>query len=121
MDEPKAIEILRSLAAGVNPATGEAAQPAGPFESPDVVRALFLGADALESRVRPARRGTGLPRNAGKPWTRDEDEQLLTAFDAGTPVPDLATAHARTRSGIEARLVKHGRLEAEQEGAARIR
>jgi hypothetical protein len=121
MDEPKAIEILRTLATGLNPMTGEAIPAAGPFESPDIVRALCLGADALESRAKQARRGAGLPRNAGKSWSKEEDERLLAAFDAGTTIPDLATAHERTRSGIEARLVKHGRLEVEQASAARIR
>ena len=33
----------------------------------------------------------------------------------------LAVAHERTRAGIEARLVKHGRLAVEQAPAARIR
>ena len=43
------------------------------------------------------------------------------AHPDGTPVEALATAHERTRAGIEARLVKHGRLDAEQAPAARIR
>jgi hypothetical protein len=46
---------------------------------------------------------------------------LLAGFDGGASVEALATAHERTRAGIEARLVKHGRLEAEQAGAARMR
>ena len=40
-----------------------------------------------------------------------EDERLLAGFDGGASVEALATAHERTRAGIEARLVKHGRLE----------
>ena len=51
----------------------------------------------------------------------EEDERLLAGFDAGTRVDELATTHERTRAGIEARLVKHGRLEAEQAPAARMR
>jgi hypothetical protein len=85
------------------------------------VRALFLAADSLESRTRLSRRNAALPRNAGKPWAADEDERLLSAFDGGATVETLAQAHERTRAGIEARLVKHGRLEAEQAPAARIR
>jgi len=46
---------------------------------------------------------------------------LLAGFDGGTTVEALAAAHERTRAGIEARLVKHGRLEVEQAPAARIR
>jgi hypothetical protein len=40
---------------------------------------------------------------------------------AGTRVDELAVTHERTRAGIEARLVKHGRLEADQAPAARSR
>ena len=58
---------------------------------------------------------------AGKPWSSEEDERLLAGFDVGTRVDELATAHERTRAGIEARLVKHARLEADQAPAARIR
>jgi hypothetical protein len=71
--------------------------------------------------VRQSRRQSNLPRNAGKPWTQEEDERLLQAFDAGSSVDHLTVSHERTRAGIEARLVKHGRLEAEQAPAARIR
>ena len=86
-----------------------------------MVRALFVAAESLEARARAARRTGNLPRNAGKTWTQEEDERLLAGFDGGTMVDALATAHERTRAGIEARLVKHGRLEAEQAPAARIR
>jgi hypothetical protein len=120
MDDIKAAEILKSLAAGMDPVAGQPLTGA-PLQSPDVVRALFLAADALETRLRQSRRQSTLPRNAGKPWASEEDERLLAGFDAGTKVDELATAHERTRAGIEARLVKHGRLEADQAPAARIR
>jgi hypothetical protein len=73
MEDLKAAAIIKSLAAGSSPAD------AATLQTPDVVRALFLAAEAL------------------------------------------ATAHERTKAGIEARLVKHGRLDAEQAPAARIR
>lgn len=120
MDDNKAAGILKSLAAGIDPAGGPLADLSA-LQSPDVVRALFLAADSLESRVRQSRRQSTLPRNAGKPWTQEEDDRLLQAFDAGTSVDHVAASHERTRAGIEARLVKHGRLEAEQAPAARIR
>ena len=115
MDDLKAAEIIKSLAAGSGPAD------ATTLQTPDVVRALFLAAEALEARARGARRNSSLPRNAGKTWTGEEDERRLAAFDGGTPVEALATDHERTRAGIEARLVKHGRLDAGQAPAARIR
>jgi hypothetical protein len=121
MDDIKAVEILKSLAAGVSPDDGSSLPTGTPLQSPDVVRALFLAADSLESRTRQARRNTNLPRNAGKPWSQEEDGRLLAAFDGGVTIDTLTQAHERTRAGIEARLVKHGRLDAEQAPAARIR
>ena len=121
MDDGKAAEILKSLAAGVDPASGRSVAEVGPLQSLDVVRALHLAAESLEARSRQARRNMNLPRNAGKPWSREEDDRLLAGFDGGVAVEALATAHERTRAGIEARLVKHGRLEADQAPSARIR
>jgi hypothetical protein len=121
MDDIKAVGILKSLAAGIDPCTGEALASLAPLQSTEVLRALFLAADSLETRQRQVRRQATLPRNAGKPWSVEEDERLLAGFDAGRKVDDLVAAHERTRAGIEARLVKHGRLEPEQAPAARIR
>ena len=121
MDDLKAAGILKSLAAGTDPAMGGPLADVGVLQSPDIVRALFLAADSLETRMRQSRRTGNLPRNAGKPWSADEDMRLLQAFDGGATVDVLAAAHERTRAGIEARLVKHGRLELEQAPAARIR
>jgi hypothetical protein len=121
MDDIIAAGILKSLAAGVSPDDGSSLPAGTPLQSPDVVRALFLAADSLESRIRLARRNTNLPRNAGRPWSREEDDRLLAAFDGGATIDTLTQAHERTRAGIEARLVKHGRLDAEQAPAARIR
>jgi hypothetical protein len=130
MDDTTAADIIKSFATrhrGAAPAAhdrGEAAPSdaapshaapdAGDAEraASDLARALFLAADALESRARlAARRQAGLPRNAGKPWTAHEDEQLCASFDAGKTIDALAGAHERTRAGIEARLVRHGRLD----------
>jgi hypothetical protein len=121
MDDTRAAEILKSLAAGHDPGDGSCVPADGPLQSPDVVRALFLAAESLEARTRLARRNSSLPRNAGRPWSQEEDDRLLAGFDGGVTVEALASVHERTRAGIEARLVKHGRLEADQAGAARIR
>ena len=112
MDDTTAADLIKKFATR----TTGSLDPGNP-ESPPVVgaqlaQALYFAAEALESRARlAARRGHVPARNAGRPWTADEDERLLTAFDAGTPLDALAGLHERTRSGIEARLVRHGRLD----------
>lgn len=112
MDEAKALGIVSALADGINPLTGEIFTADSPYQSPDVVRALFLARSALESRRRNRSRDT-LPANAGKPWTEAEDAQLLARFDRGLAVTELAREHERTAAGIQARLEKHGRLRLE--------
>ena len=121
MDDLKAAEVLKSLAAGIDPATGGEFVDVAAVRTVDVVDALQLAVDAIEMRTRQQRRQAALPRNAGKPWSHEEDERLLQAYDGGVNVDALTVAHERTRAGIEARLVKHGRLELEQAPAARIR
>src|SRR5262245_38471160 len=117
MEDTVAAQILRKLAAGeLQLVSGEETLVASGTDATDPIvdlkRALFVAVDALEQRMRLlARRQNAMPRNAGKPWTQAEDDELLQRFDSGLAVDALAAAHERTRAGIEARLVKHGRLE----------
>ena len=124
MEDPhirlKQLEILTALAQGVHPLTGEVLPADCPYHSAEIVRALYGAVRSLESaRPTEARDGAAIrPRegalaNAGKPWSVDEDRQLLVEFDAGKTVKECATAHQRTQAGIEARLEKLGRLKSE--------
>jgi hypothetical protein len=114
MEEARALTIVSALASGVNPLTGELFAVDSPYQSPDVIRALYCAVRALEARGRRRPTGAGAASgNAGKPWTEDEDRQLLSGFDGGRPLAELAQAHGRTRGGIQARLIRHGRLSPE--------
>ena len=111
MEEARALTIVTALASGVNPLTGELFAADSPYQSPDVIRALYIAMRALEAPGRRRTRGQGAASsNAGKPWSDDEDRQLLSAFDNGQPLAELVQAHGRTRGGIQARLIRHGRL-----------
>ncbi|MCU0897553.1 MAG: SANT/Myb-like DNA-binding domain-containing protein [Burkholderiales bacterium] len=117
MDREKALRILKTLADGIDPGTGEALPAASAYQHPDAVRALFVAIRALESpeaSEAAAKRGTPAARpgvgNAGKPWSKEEDEQLLAAFDGGQPVEAIAQVHGRSKVAIEARLAKFGRV-----------
>ena len=109
MDEPRALNIVTALANGVNPQTGEVFDSDSPYQSAEIVRALFMAVRALQAQH--ARRRPDAPANAGKPWTPEEDAELLEAFDRGTPMATIAQAHARTLAGIQARLERNNRLE----------
>ena len=111
MEEARALTIVTALASGVNPLTGELFAADSPYQSPDVIRALYIAVRVLEAPGRRRTRGPGAASsNAGKPWSDDEDHQLLSAFDNGQPLAELAQTHGRTRGGIQARLIRHGRL-----------
>jgi hypothetical protein len=116
MEATEALGILSALANGVHPTTGEVFPPESPYQQAEVVRALFVATRALESAGRPTTRARALPGNVGKPWTGEEDQRLLAAFDAGQALGSIARAHERTIGGIEARLVKHGRIAAGESG-----
>jgi hypothetical protein len=112
MNASEALGIVRALANGLDPASGEAFAPESAYQRADTVRALFAAAQALEQVERSERRRVDLPAKTGQPWSEDEDRKLLASFDAGRGLAELASAHERTQTGIRARLVKYGRLAA---------
>lgn len=121
MDHAEALNIVSTLANGVNPITGEVFPSDSPYQSSEIVRALFVAARALEgvatrtsAPTREARLRSGTLPNVGKPWTAEEDDQLIAEFDRGRSPRELATAHGRTLAGIEARLEKLGRITSHQ-------
>ncbi|HEX6007718.1 MAG TPA: hypothetical protein VFY80_07130 [Burkholderiales bacterium] len=115
MEKERTLKILNALANGVHPATGEQFPADSPYQHPDTVRALFEAVRTVEharaaAAERP-QRPASMPGNTGLRWTSEEEERLIAAFDAGRTVDELARAHNRTRAGIEARLVKLGKLD----------
>jgi hypothetical protein len=115
MEQDRALSILKALADGVDPATGEQFSADSPYQHPDIIRALFWAVHTLSDPVRaqkPAasRSEVMAAANAGKPWSEEEDAQLGQAFDAGKPIGQLAEEHKRSRWAIEARLVKLGKI-----------
>lgn len=119
MDEVKALTILSTLANGVHPTTGEVFPADSPYQSPEVVRALFVATRSLESRSSPAKPRAALPANAGKPWADEDDRKLLAEHDRGRTLAELAHSLGRTVAGIQARLEKHGRLQPDPNGSQR--
>ena len=106
-----AASILRTLAEGFDPKSGEELPDGGPLSDAEVIRALLAGARALDETP-DARDGRPrvLPDGAGLPWTAEEDTRLLQEFDSGTTdVPALSMLHSRTRGAIFARLRRLGR------------
>ena len=106
-----ALPIVRALADGVDPHTGDIFDNASPYAEPKTLRALFSAVELMEREVEREKRRERLPANFGKPWTEGEDRQLTAEFDAGITIPDMARKHARTHSSIRLRLEKLGKIE----------
>jgi hypothetical protein len=116
MDAEKALIILSALANGVDPNTGEIFDVNGPYQTADVIRALYFGVSAVKALVpRPKRAKNSSPR-AGVPWTDAEDQQLLTHFNEGLDLAAIAVRHGRTVAGVQARLERQGHLPAQTKG-----
>ena len=112
MDAGESLAIVRSLANGIDPMTGETFSPDSAYQRPQTVRALYHAAEALEQQERVERRRAQAPANTREPWSEDDDRGLLAAFDAGRSLDELAAAHQRSKQAIRARLLKYGRLAA---------
>ncbi len=110
MDQEQALAIVRSLANGVDPDTGEIFPAESAYQRPQVVRALYEAAAALERAARIERNKASIPAMTGEPWTEDEDRKLLAAYDSGRALQELAAAHERTMGAVRARLLKYGRI-----------
>lgn len=124
MEKEQTLRILNALANGVHPATGEKFAADGPYQHPDTVRALFQAMRAVEGAHLPAPAQVAAPApvperkpaspqsGSGSRWTPEEEQRLASGFDAGRTVDELARAHGRSRAGIEARLVRLGKMDA---------
>jgi hypothetical protein len=105
-----ALPIVKALADGINPVTGEQYPEGSPYAEPRAMRALFSAIDLMQREVEKERRRERLPSNFGKPWNEGEDRAVVEAFDAGVALPELARRHARTQGSIRLRLEKLGKI-----------
>ncbi len=106
MNLTEALNVLRPLADGVDPSTGEVLPSQSLFQQAQVVRALSLAIGALEREARKAE----LPKGAGKAWTSAEDTRLREEFHKSVDFNEIARIHDRTRGAILSRLVRLGEL-----------
>ena len=122
MEHDKALKILKILADGIDPSTGEQFPIGSAYQYPDTVRALYYAVQVLEGPAQPRERSAqqkNQPENAGRPWSEEEDARLGKGFDAGKTVLELADEFKRSRIAIEARLVKLEKMPAPPSGSMR--
>jgi hypothetical protein len=110
MDKSEGIKILKQLANGIDPYTGEVFPEYSPYQQPQTIRALFYAISALE-RMKDSHPGMNKsPTNVGKSWEPIEHNQLIASFDNGMTIKELALKHQRTIGAIQSRLVKLGKF-----------
>ena len=111
MEIDEAIAIIAFLADGKDPVSGETLPPSSVYQQADTVRALFLALEGLERLKHTKDRAAAAPPKAGRPWTPEEDKELLRKFDAAMDVVEIAELHQRSKGAIWSRLGKHGRVQ----------
>lgn len=108
MDILYATELLKGLADGVNPITGEQLAPEDSCNQPDIIRALHTAVAVLEKK---AEKGKQTPENAGKPWSPEDEGILNEMFDKGCSSKEICDYFKRTKGAIAARLVHMGKIQ----------
>jgi hypothetical protein len=111
MEKGKVLTIIKRLADGIDPYSGELFPTDSPYQNPDTVRALYEAIKILERSQKKAKNSREMPKNAGAAWTQEEEQLLITGYDAGASIIDLAEKHERTEAAIQARLVKLGKIQ----------
>ena len=113
MDILRATEILKDLADGVDPLTGELLPGQNICNQAEIVRAFCCILHELE-RQRKARKKK-LPENAGKPWKQEDDEALAQMFDQGCSKREMQRYFKRSEKSIAARLIHIGKISDEKQ------
>lgn len=120
MDIKDAINIVKDLANGIDPTTGDAFPYNSAYNNPDVIRALYAVLDlamkntashiARENDSSIPRKQT-LPAKANKRWSVEDDELLTRMFKEGYSEPQMQEILQRTRGSIQVRLEILGLIE----------
>src|SRR5438045_5050915 len=96
MEIREALTIVRKLADGVHPETGEVLQEDCLYNHPHAVRALHRAIGALEFQDERERAKRFLPGNAGKAWSNQEDAQICEELRRGMTFEQITQIHTRT-------------------------
>lgn len=120
MELRKAQNIVKTLAQGVDPNTGEVFAPDSPYNEPKIIRALFTVHDFVRQAKKPRMSidekrqenlDLGRPRNYGLPWLDDARSQVAIGFEDGKTIEELAATLERTQGAIRAELIRQGLME----------
>lgn len=103
MTTDRATEILRCMANGIDPITGEILEEDHLCNSPEVIRALYTAIQAMSGaengdEFRFVRKNGKL--NAGRPWTDDDLEALKRMHQDGASMDLICAKLQRRERGV---------------------
>ena len=102
MNISKATEIISLLAEDIDPTTGEILPDNSVCNKGDIVRAFYTVLNHLDNKTHEE----CIPANAGKTWSKKDDDLLKNLYQSGTSKKDICDTLQRTESGVAARLVR---------------
>ncbi len=124
MDTNQILNIIKSLANGVDPTSGEVFAMDSPYNNPIIIRALFGGLALVVNPPKKTKRTLeqrqadnlekGYPRNANMPWTEALKEDLAEQFNAAINANELAVKFERSYGSIVAQLKFQGLITEEE-------
>lgn len=99
----EAHRIVSLLAHGLDPDRPNLALSADVLHRPYVIRALFLAAELLK---RDGNTGETKDDRVGKPWSREEDDELKDEISRQVGLKEIASHHQRSSGAIISRVVR---------------
>ncbi|MEL4016531.1 hypothetical protein [Dryocola clanedunensis] len=118
--------MLKALANGINPDTGELLPRTSIAHAPDLIRQLFTLAEEFiqrptekKTRLTPEERqqknlAQGKPAKSFFPWSEDEKQRLEADYRAGKTPEMLSHEFCRSVRAVAIQLEKMGLITAEQ-------
>ena len=106
--QPAYRAIIRHLAEGVHPLTGEILSGDTVLNEPMVIRALFALLTDAETGSKRVETKRNMPENFGKPWDEAGRTRVREGYLAGETEAALARELKRTRGAITAELTRQG-------------
>lgn len=104
MEINRAAELLRALADGIDPMTGQPLPDESVYNRPEIIRALHC---VLQELQEPGQTALPLSTRAWN-WSTEEEAQLLQEYGMGLPIETIARRHGRSVGAIETRLSELG-------------
>ncbi len=115
MELTESRNVVKTLAQGVHPTTGEVFPPESPYNDPEVIRALFSILEFVKQAKKPRKSveerrqenlEVGRPRNSGLPWSEDDRALVKSGFREGMTVEKLAATLERSSGAIVAEVIR---------------